>query len=230
LSVPHSEPASSLAGGILGVLKALSGRGLKTRLLHPRDEFWDRRLGVHTFGFTPAIGEPEAPDFRVHYTPAPYATLFRLFGEVQVGPEDVVVDYGSGLGRPVFLASWLGAKRAIGVEIDASLVAAARRNFEGSRLRDRDIEFVCTSAERYTPKDVTVVYMFHPFGAGTMQGVVRALEADLAARPRRLRIAYENPIHAEIFDQSRVWKRIGGWPAGTSGSAYEAIFWEARGA
>ena len=46
-----------MRGGLLNILK---GSGWKTRLLNPVDEFWDRRLGISTFGYTPAIGDKDS--------------------------------------------------------------------------------------------------------------------------------------------------------------------------
>lgn len=221
------ENANDLVNSAKAWLQSLAGSGLKTRLLNPIDEYWDRRIGVRTFGFRPAVGEADAPDYRVCYVPTHYRKLFKIFRRLEIGPEDSFLDIGCGMGRPVFAASWAGAKRAVGIEIDEELVAAARRNLERCRLKKHSIEFFNTPAEAYGPSDATIVYMYHPFGPGTMQLVAEALARDLEARPRRLRIAYENPVHADIIDATKNFRQIDYWPARKfASSPYSVIFWE----
>ena len=84
------------------MLNRFRGRGYKTRLLNPHDEFWDRRLGVRTFGFHPGTGNAGDPDWQVHYAPTPYSEIFRLLNLVDLSNEDVFVDLGSGMGRTTF--------------------------------------------------------------------------------------------------------------------------------
>ena len=79
--------------------------------------------------------------------------------------------------RNVFAASWMGARRAVGVEIDPALVALARANLARSRLRNRRVEFVESGAEAYEQDQSTVIFMFNPFGAGTMAAVTAGIAA-----------------------------------------------------
>lgn len=208
---------------------ALRGKGFKARLLHPVDELWDRRFGVHTVGFIPDHGAPDSLEWRGAYVPTQYRRIIAGLRHVGIGPDDVVVDLGCGLGRAVFAGSWLGAKRAVGVEIDAELVAQANRSLQRSRLKDRDIEFICTSAEEYSPTDMTILFMFNPFGAGTMQAVIKRLESELLQRPRHLRIVYENPLQYAVLDASSLLRRTGDWPPGKAGSRHPVAFWESVG-
>src|SRR5262249_948066 len=157
-------------------------------------------LGVHTFGYHPARGRQGDRDWQLHYTPTPYADIFRLLRMVKLGPDDVFVDLGGGLGRAVFAASWLGAKRAIGVEIVEDLCAGAQQNLQGSQLTDRDIQFVCMNALNYQHRDTTVLFMFHPFGEQTMRQVLRDMENARADRTQRLRIIYMNPVFDDALE------------------------------
>lgn len=212
---------------MLRKLGELKGAGLKTRLLNPRDELWDMRLGIHTLGFLPAVGVPGSAAWQGHYVPTPYSKVIASLRHVAIGPEDVFVDLGSGLGRTVFAASWLGARRAVGVEIDKSLTEAACANLSRFRLPDRDIEFFCLPAQAYDFQDTSLIYMFHPFGAGTMQQVCELIEAALAQRPRNLRIVYENPVNASVLDESKHLERIDRWSAGKRGP-YATAFWRGK--
>src|SRR4051812_12438293 len=137
------------------------GRGYKTRLLNPYDEFWDRRLGVHTFGYRPATGSGDAPDWRLHYTPAPYRSILYSLRQAGLGPNDVFTDLGSGMGRVVFTASWLGAKQANGIEVLPDLCEVAEQNRKNSRLSGRTIAFACANARDVDLSLTTVLFIFH---------------------------------------------------------------------
>jgi SAM-dependent methyltransferase len=191
------------------MFERLRGLGIKSRLLNPYDAFWDWKLGVHTFGYHPARGTQGESDWQLHYTPTPYADIFRLLRMVDLGKDDVFVDLGAGLGRAVFAASWLGAKRSVGVEIVKDLCERAQQNVEGSRLVDRDIEFICTNALNYSHRDTTVLFMFHPFGEQTMRQVLREMGDAIADRTtQRLRIIYMNPVFDDVLEQSGWLRRI----------------------
>jgi uncharacterized protein VirK/YbjX len=210
-----------------GVVARLRRKHLKSRILSPLDEYWDRRLGVRTFGFIPPVGEHGAPNWRAHYVSNRYATLLQYLRQAEIGPDDVFIDYGCGLGRVVFLANWLGARRSIGVEIDATLYEGAEANRRACRHRAANIEFVCQPAETYRPVDASVIYLFHPFGPGTLQSVLDNLEADLAERPRRARLIYTNPVHADVIDAMPRWRRSGTIPAGSRFlRPYSTYYWE----
>ena len=205
----------------------LRGSGLKTRLLNPIDELWDRRFGIRTIAYSlEEFGVYGQPEWRAAYVPTNYRRIVAALRHVNVGQQDVVVDLGCGVGRAVFAASWLGARRSVGVEIDVHLAAQARSNIERSWLRGRDIQFVCQSAEDCSLADTTVLFMFNPFGAGTMQAVVQRLEAALRQKPRVLRVAYENPLEAALLDASKCLKRVGDWESGKYGSQHPMAFWE----
>ncbi len=64
---------------------SIRGLGLKTRLLHPVDEFWGRRFGVRTFGFRPAVGDHDQQDWRAHYVPTPYKKVLHALRHVGIG-------------------------------------------------------------------------------------------------------------------------------------------------
>jgi predicted RNA methylase len=179
------------------------GFGIKSRILNPYDAFWDQKLGVNTIGFYPPRGQEGDLDWQTHYVPTTYYDLFRLYRMVDLGENDIFVDLGSGLGRPVFAASWHGVKRAIGVEVVSDLCAAATENLARSRLAGRNIQFVCANAMDCQLADTTVLFMFHPFGEHTLRTVLKNLEiARRHASSSPLRIIYGNPIYDFVMSES----------------------------
>lgn len=157
------------------------------------EEWHERRLGIDSKGYIEAdeLGYV-APGY--HYEPAYYRSIHQALAQVRLRPwEDVFLDYGAGMGRVVVAAARRPFKRVIGVEISPELAAAARRNVvrAGSRLRCRDVEILTQDATAYEPPaDVTVVFLFNPFGPPVLDEVQERLRASLEAHPRRLTILY----------------------------------------
>ena len=207
------------------------GRSYKDRLLNPHDEFWDRRLGVRTFGYHPATGKPGDDDWKVHYTPTRYSDIFRLLRMVDLHSDDVFVDFGAGMGRTVFAASLLGAARAIGIEVVQSLCDKALENYHRSRIVHRNIEFICMRAEEYRNRNMTVCFMFHPFGEATLRKVLRNIELARAGEHLpKLRIIYVNPVYDFVLQGMSWLECIGHRPAVTrwpsTGAHYETSLWQ----
>lgn len=202
------------------------GLGIKSRLLNPRDAVWDWRLGINTFGWAPEKGDRGSPYFQVHYSPTPYLRAKNAFTKAGLGADDVVLDLGCGLGRIVFLAAHMGARRARGVDLNADLVGRAGEMAARARIDGDRVSFETTPAEEAEVDDVTLVYMFHPFGAGTLQKVVTRLEQSLSRSPRSLRIIYENPVYDEVLETSASFERFAYWaPGAEPGSRYATSFW-----
>ena len=70
------------------------------------------------------------------YAATPDSVVTAMLAMADVGPRDFVVDLGSGDGRLVIGAAARGA-RGLGVDIDAKLVALAKRNAEHDGVADR---------------------------------------------------------------------------------------------
>ncbi|MBA3508206.1 MAG: methyltransferase domain-containing protein [Betaproteobacteria bacterium] len=81
----------------------------------------------------PAMVEPAAP-----YVPTPASIVDEMLALAGVGPNDVVVDLGSGDGRLVISAvSKYQARRGFGVDIDPALVKLANENAAKAGVADR---------------------------------------------------------------------------------------------
>jgi hypothetical protein len=208
----------------------LIGRGYKTRFLNPHDELWDRRLGVHTFGFRPASGNQDTPDWRLHYVPSSYRDIFFLLRHVGLNGDDVLTDLGAGMGRAVFAASWMGAKCTRGVDILPDLCEIAENNRRKGRLANRDISFSCQNAKDVDLTGTTVIFIFHSFGGDTLRAVLQNAER-VRDSSRPLRIIYMNPVFNEILEATPWLKGRGLVRAPrrflTTMSNYHAAIWEA---
>lgn len=208
------------------MLAALRGTELKTRLLNPLEEYWDRKLGIRTFGYYP--GEDRSnPAHANCYVPTAYADLLHILKVVGVRSDDVFVDLGSGLGRAVFLASYLGAKKAIGLELIPSLHEAA----EANRRRGSwpNVEFHLGDARKTIFPDVTLLWLFNPFGPAIMAEMLDRLNGE---RTGDLRIVYLNPLHEDVLERSGWLTKVGTIPQSKkrlgSRARFDASIWTPR--
>jgi hypothetical protein len=146
-----------------------------------------------------------------------------LFHRYPLGPDDVLLDIGSGAGRVLlFGATRFTSRRVIGVEQDDWLDSAARRNVQTVRIRTRTpIELVHGDAVEFgVPDDVTVVFFFNPFEGEPLDRLVDEVAASIDRRPRPLRFVYANPRSAVVLaenprfalvDQLRSWRPDPEW-------------------
>nr|WP_239080348.1 class I SAM-dependent methyltransferase [Actinoplanes brasiliensis] len=117
--------------------------------------------------------------------------------------EFTLIDLGCGKGRTLVLAAEHGFGAVIGVELDDRLSHIARANTAGLPAAT----VLTTDAVDYAfPADPSVVFLFNPFGAATLASVVANLEASLKATPRRLIVAYFNPVHRSVLDDSPAFR------------------------
>lgn len=180
------------------------------------DAAFDRTYGVDTGGkISPSAMhdvESENRGYGVHYQ----ATKSDLFEEMIVVSEIEphrysLVDYGSGKGRVLLLASRLPFRRVFGVEYSPTLHRIAEHNLHAVRFADRrsgPIESVCMDAARFPlPKEPLVLYFFNPFGRPIMESVRDNVVSSYEDNPRNIVVIYHNPLHADVWDAVEFLKR-----------------------
>lgn len=204
-------------------IKSLRGIGLKTRLLNPKDELFDRLYGIKTFAYKKYSDNRDDPLWKGDYMPTSYKDIFTLLRGAKVGADSVIVDFGCGLGRVVFTAAYLGAKQSIGVEFDEDLFQSAESNRIASKFHDK-VSFVHQDASAFTiPDDANVFFFYNPFGSETMSNVIKRIEKSLETAPRKICVIYFNPMFPEALQLSSNLKLREEWPA--AGKRYVAQFW-----
>ncbi|MDP6526161.1 MAG: class I SAM-dependent methyltransferase [Kiritimatiellia bacterium] len=175
---------------------------IRSRYLSVSDKCWDLRLGVKTrrpyeckeLGFT----NPECH----RYTPAEYGDLHKAMKRLDIrAGEDVFLDYGSGLGRAVFVAAMQPFRRAIGVELSPLLVRLADENLRraGYSFSCKHIMFVASDARTFAlPDDVSHILLYSPFSGQVLRDVFTQLRRSLERAPRDVTVVYKNP---EAFEE-----------------------------
>jgi len=148
------------------------------------------------FGFMVFFGAPYVPSRRKY--------IRRIFEHVGVGPDDVLIDVGSGDGVVLRTASSYGA-RAIGYEINPVLVLVARLlSASDSRVSVRLTNFWRT----LLPNDTTIVYAFSVSRDEAKLTKLLQREAERLKRPLKL-ICYASPLKSkkaeDMFDAYHIY-------------------------
>ena len=151
-----------------------------------RDAWLDLVLGT---GELPADG-PALPRGGVPYLPCPVDALVAVADHARIGPADVVVDVGAGVGRAAVAMHLLTGATAVGLEIQPALVAAARAL--AARLAGEPVTFVegDAASTAATITGATVFFLYCPFGGARLGRVLDATEA----------IARVRPVHVAALD------------------------------
>jgi len=185
-----------------------------------------RGADLYTEGTIPLEAFSEARPERTHYKGSGWSILPRILPSSEVSSEDVFIDYGSGMGRVVYLAAARYAfARIIGLELSPELNRIARSNLDRNAplLRCPQVELVTADVLDYEPPpDITVAFFANPFTGDTFDTAVNKL---LRAAVRRLRIIYFNPIEHERLmatGRLRVVRRLRGWRPGKDWSRSNA--------
>lgn len=129
------------------------------------------------------------------------------------------VDFGSGKGRALLLASDYPFRRIIGVEFALELHEAAQMNIASycsATQRCHSIEVYCQDATDFIlPLEPTVFYFYNPFDATVMKKVLTNIRVSLQEHPRPVFILYCNHLHRELMVQfgfveikSAVWYSV----------------------
>jgi len=149
---------------------------------------------------------------RANYTASPWWTLRWLLRSSEVRHSDVLLEYGCGKGRIVLdAARRYPFSRIVGVDLVPDLTAVARGLVERERrhLRCRDVTIETADASEFAvPDDVTVVYLYNPFGGATFERVCQNLLASLDRAPRLMRIVYLNPVEECTIVSTGRFRRV----------------------
>lgn len=181
------------------------------------DRFYDLRYGIDTSresildalsiqGENGSRGNPYVPTRIV-----PLRKLFRLLKPF-ISPDSVLVDYGSGKGRVLFVASEYGVKEARGIEFAHELSAVACRNSTTYAARSHTrtrFDIIETDATTYPIQaDENVFFMNNPFDRVVLSKVLENMRASLRQYPRKIYILYFTPTKKEVIDASDDFQRI----------------------
>lgn len=192
-----------------GLRKAVrnSRDAFRLRMQIARDENFDAAHHVDTSGYVLLTDIEETENnikncSEYHGTPVTLAQrlLKMLPGDLS---SYAFVDYGSGKGRILFLASRLSFRKVIGVEFMEEFHDVAVRNIQSYRDDQRrcaDLQSVCIDAREFEiPQDNCVFYFYRPFVGPVMQAVLEKIKSSWRERPRPMYLIYVCPFSTDPF-------------------------------
>ena len=97
--------------------------------------------------------------YDVPYVPSPQVTVDEMLRLAEVGPQDYVMDLGSGDGRIVVTAARKFGARGMGVDLDSELVALSEENARAAGVQDR-VKFVVQDIFKTDLRPATVIAMY----------------------------------------------------------------------
>jgi hypothetical protein len=171
---------------------------------------FERDLIARTDAYVPLDDDLAAPGRHVHHASS-WLQLRRALRGAAITTDDVLVDFGSGMGRMVYVAArHYPFGRVVGVEISQRFNDVALANLEHARprLRCQDVQIVTADATEFAvPDDMTYAYMFNPFGGEIFEAVLANIVASLDRRPRRVTLCYLHPQMEDVVLASGRFER-----------------------
>ena len=115
-------------------------------------------LALRAAGRVAEMRAPSQPTL-APYVPTPQDVVERMLTMAGVGPNDVVVDLGSGDGRLVVTAAKKFGARGIGIDIDPARIAEGKANAAAAGVESR-VEFRQQDALQADVSQATVVTLY----------------------------------------------------------------------
>jgi hypothetical protein len=126
----------------------------------------------------------------VPYVPTPWEVVNAMLKLAAVGPNDFLIDLGSGDGRIVISAAKKLGARGFGVDLDDNLVRTARRNAERDGVKDRAAFYTRNLFDTDLSKATIIsMYLFH--------------SVNLRLRPSLLKLKPGTRLVSHDFDMAK---------------------------
>ena len=188
------------------------------------DRLFDRAHGIDTTSDIPlhrlAIDSPNI-QHGVQYGPTPRGKFAHLIAHLDAMgfdyPQYTFLDFGSGKGRALLLASERPFRRIIGVEFSGQLVAAARENlaaFHSPAQQCFALETLQADVVEYPlPQENLAVYIYNPFDEVVMVKVLENLEHFKNSQGKQVFLLYINPVHDAVVNARSMFHEIARGPS-----------------
>ncbi|HJX00499.1 MAG TPA: class I SAM-dependent methyltransferase [Terriglobales bacterium] len=126
--------------------------------------------------------------------------------------EFTFIDFGSGKGRTLLMASEYPFRRILGIELLPALNRIACENIQKYKSDSQkcfDLNSICADAPRFPiPDGPLVIYLFNPFPEVPLQDTLHNIEKALASHWRPLYVLYYNPQLERILAESTFLRRV----------------------
>jgi SAM-dependent methyltransferase len=137
------------------------------------------------------------------YMPLNYFILERLMREIiKYDQSKTLLDLGCGKGRVMVVAAAFGFERISGIDISGEFCNEAAAATAACRQANPSVRFTIIhgDAQFYDiPEEICNIFLFNPFDALIMTGVVSNILQSQQRCPRIMRVLYANPQHKSVF-------------------------------
>jgi hypothetical protein len=155
--------------------------------------------------------------FHSPYQPTDPALFREMIASLPIAFDQFTfIDFGSGKGRTLLMASEYPFMRIVGVELIAELHRAAEQNirrYQSSTQRCAQVESVLADARYFElPEEPLVLYLFNPLPEHALSDVLQRLGNSLAQTPRPVWVVYHNPLLEPALTTLSFLQKTGGTP------------------
>ncbi len=179
---PDSHPFDVATG--MDTAGLIDGRALATG--HPHD-----RYSISYYGTAPSL----------------FRAVVERWGQDPAGY--TLVDLGCGKGRVVLLASAMGFRECVGVELNPGLAAIARANAARWDQGVSPMRIVCGNATEFAfPDGLCVVYLFNPFTGEVLARLLDRIAEVFAGRPGELDLLYVNAEFGGLLEACAGFEKL----------------------
>jgi SAM-dependent methyltransferase len=147
------------------------------------------------------------------YSPIAPDRFNRILASLTLNFEECVfVDFGSGKGRALLLASELPFKKIIGIEFSPQLHAIAQSNirkYSSPTQLCNSLESICMDFTAFQlPPEPCVLYFLDPCRATIHLQILENIRKSWEACPRKIVIIYISPLSETVFDSSGFLRKL----------------------
>ena len=158
------------------------------------DRNFDRKYGTNTSGVIPInklkinSGNTQSA---VWYEPMSQKIFKQIMNKLNINfREFVFIDFGSGKGRVLLMASIYGFKKILGVEFAQDLHFIAQSNIDIYKAHTKssvDIESACDDATKFVlPNEPLVLFFYSPFKGRVMESVLKNISQSYSINRRKI--------------------------------------------
>ncbi|PCH94882.1 MAG: hypothetical protein COB85_05140 [Bacteroidetes bacterium] len=189
------------------VIKSIGKRGLLPTLTMVWHEYsFDSKYGIRTKGRQAQNkGKLESTNSKggKEYQGYSYFLFRKFMNRLAIDfSQSVFVDFGSGKGRVLIMASEYNFKRIIGLEYAEDLFLESQINIGSTKVNASNIHIEHEDAAAYSiPEDANVLFFFNPFDEKVMESVLKNVDASMERTPRKIYIVYTSPTFETCFDE-----------------------------
>jgi SAM-dependent methyltransferase len=185
--------------------------------LHPFDADFSVRTSGLVAGRHLKSGHPHDRHATAYYGVAPSVFLALIKRWQRSRPaaplaETTFVDLGAGMGRAVLLASALGFRSVVGVELHPTLARIAQSNLRVWRAAGRErspTRILHSDAVEFAlPTDPVLAFLFNPFAAPVLRRLLKSWRMPPSSSCTALDLLYVNNEQEGELEAAKGWTRL----------------------